>query len=135
MSDIPTTDAPAFSREEIVQHLKEKDPTYLKLIAKLNEVSNNLDFLKDDAWIERAIKGLDKPNIDERVESQIRTNVLKELRNKAAMRAEVGEAYVAPTKEQVDAVVDRRKSERQQAIEDKMNQKIAKAHAALASQS
>ena len=131
---IPGT-APAVTDEAIVKYLKENDPHYLKLVKKVEDAANQLGFLKDDSWIERAINGLDKPNLDERMKSQDRTYVLKDLRNKAAKRAEAGAPYVAPTEEEINSAIERRKADRQQAIEDKMNQKIADARAALVRQS
>ena len=56
------------TNEQIVEYLKSNDPLVEKLINKFKAFIDNLEALKDDAWLEHAIKGFEKPDVEARIE-------------------------------------------------------------------
>lgn len=127
----PGVTAVTITDADIIEYLMAKDPLVLKFKDKLERVLNTLDFLKDDSWIEHAINGLDKPNIDDRLRAQTETFVKKDLRNKAAEVAEAGKPYVAPTAADIEAAVKRKLDKRMDEIKAKQDRKVAAAKAAI----
>ena len=111
------------SEEAVVEELQ-KEPDVQNLLNSFHSLLKNVDFLIDEAWISRAINGLDKPNLDERMEAQLRTNVLKELRNQAGKIAEEGGEYVPVTPEAVEAEVQRRLAKRKEEVEQKKKRRL-----------
>lgn len=118
--------------EMVIEYFKSKDPLAIKLLEKLKNTMSRVDFFLDDSWLEHAINGLDKPNIDDRLRAQTETFVKKDLRNKAAEAVEAGNAYVAPTPADIAKEVERKIKKRQDELKAKQNRKLVTAKAALA---
>ena len=116
----------------LIEYFKSKDPLALKFFEKLKNTMSRVDFFLDDSWLEHAINGLDKPNIDDRIRAQTETFVKKDLRNKAAEAFEAGAAYVAPTAADIAKEVERKIKNRQDDLKSKQTRKLAAAKAALA---
>lgn len=132
-----TTAAPGAATEIIsdammIEYFKSKDPLALKFLEKLKNTMSRVDFFLDDSWLEHAINGLDKPNIDDRIRAQTETFVKKDLRNKAAEAVEAGNAYVAPTAADIAKEVERKIKNRQDDLKSKQTRKLVAAKAALA---
>lgn len=118
--------------EQVVKYLKENDKKVLEFISGVEAALNNIDFLKDDPWIEHAIKGLEKPDHSERLESQFETTVRKSLRDKAINEAEkTGKPIELPTKDDIAREVTKKMDERKAELNKKMESKLAKARAAI----
>ena len=122
---------PVITDSMVIDYLKDNDPLVLALKQKFERALNNLDFLKDDSWVEHASNGLNKPNIDDRLGAQTETFVKKDLRNKAAVKAEAGEPYVAPTAADIAKEVDLRLKNRKDEIKAKQDRKVNIAKLAL----
>ncbi len=124
--DIVVTD------EQIVEHLKVNDPLTVKLIKEFEVFINDLNVLKDDSRLERATKALDKPNLEERIDSQLDTLVTREFRADAAEAAEdEGVEYVPATRAAIEAEVALRKKKRLTEIKKKQAAKVSKARNAV----
>jgi hypothetical protein len=116
----------------VVDYLKNTDKNVLKFLAAVDQLVNNIEFLKDDTWIERAKKVLEKPDHSERIGSQFETTVRKTLRDKACDESEKnGTPFVPPTQDEIMAAVNRKMAERNAQIEKDMATKLAKARAAI----
>ena len=115
-----------------VEYLKKNDKKVLEFITGVNAALDNIDFLKDDPWIDHAIKGLEKPDHSERLTAQFETTVRKALRDQAFNDAEKnGAPVVPPTQDQIMSEVQRKISERKAELKRKMDSKLANARAAI----
>jgi hypothetical protein len=120
------------TNEQIVEYLKAKDPLAVKLAHEYNTFINDLDVLKDDSRLERVIKAFDKPDLEERIDSQLDTLVTREFRAAAAEAAETeGVEYVPVTRAAIDAEVALRKNKRLAEIKKKQVAKVSKARNAI----
>lgn len=128
----PGAAAGIISDPMLIEYFKSNDTLVLEFLEKLKRTMSRVDFFLDDSWVEHAINGLDKPNIDDRLRAQTETFVKKDLRNKAAVKAEAGEAYVAPTAADILAEVERKIKNRQDELVAKQTRKLVAAKAALA---
>jgi hypothetical protein len=117
---------------QIVEYLKANDPLTVKLVQEFTSFINDLDVLKDDSRLERVTNALDKPNLKERMDSQLETLVTREFRAKAAEAAEKpGVDYVPVTRTAIDAEVALRKKKRLAEIKKKQDLKVSKARNAV----
>ncbi len=131
MTDNVNGDA-VITDEQIIEHLKVNDPLTVNLEKKFKEFINNLDVLKDDSRLERATNALDKPNLEERIGSQLDTLVTREFRANAAEAAEAdGVDYVPVTKKSIDDEVERRKKKRLADIKKKQDLKVRNARTSI----
>lgn len=117
---------------QVIKYLKENDKKVLEFISGVEAALEDIDFLKDDPWIDHAIKGLEKPDHSERLESQFETTVRKALRDKAIDEAEKsGKELKLPTKDEIAAKVKDKMDERKAELKKRMDSKLANARAAI----
>ena len=117
--------------DKIIEYLKKNDRLAVKLINKFEAFIDNLEALKDDAWLEHAIKGFKKPDVEVRIEKQVRTSTTKKMLNDAFKKMGDGESITPPNKSKIEAVVREKVEERHREIQAAKDLKVTKARAAL----
>ncbi|MHB9148245.1 MAG: hypothetical protein ACYC2U_07735 [Candidatus Amoebophilus sp.] len=83
------------------------DPLHIvKYKTSVISALGNPNFTGDSKRVEKATQANTLPDTETRVRAQLRSNAEKKLYAEAGKRAEKGEAFVAPTKEAIDAIVE-----------------------------
>jgi hypothetical protein len=83
------------------------EPSYMGEFRQVSAAALvNPDFFNDRKRVEKAIAALKMPDPVARVRAQLLVNAEKTLYAEAAKRAEKGEAFVLPTKAQIDSKVE-----------------------------